>query len=437
MTHVNAYAAMKDVTVAAICDTDTATFANAVKAVEAHGGAKPDTIQDIRKLLERKDIDAVSIATPNHWHALAAIWAMQAGKDVYVEKPISHEVQEGRSIVRAARKYGRICQCGTQCRSSKGLQQAMEYLHSGKLGKIRLARGLCYKTRGSIGLAGADMTPPSTVDYDIWLGPAPMKPVHRKRFHYDWHWFWDYGNGDLGNQGIHEMDKARWGLGKRGFPKTVLGLGGRFGYVDDGQTPNTELIFMDYGDSQLIFEVRGLVKPAKETEHDWLNLSPTNYKVGDVFYGEKGVMVMPSYSDAVVFDNDGNKITEFHGGGNHHRNFINAMRSRKVSDLNADCEEGHISSALCHLGNISYKLGEMKPFNPRTGAFGDNKEAIETYGRFEDHLIANGLKLDAATYRLGRKLTLSSTSERFVGDAEANALLTRPYRAGYVVPEKP
>jgi len=439
MGHVNDLASMDDVVVAAICDADTATFGKAVAAVEKKGKPAPKTVQDIRRLLEDREIDAVSIATPNHWHALGAIWAMQAGKDVYVEKPVSHNVSEGRRIVEAARKYRKICQTGTQSRASRGLQEAMAYLHEGRLGKVYLSRGLCYKTRRSIGVAGGEQAIPPTVDYDLWLGPAPMKPVRRKNFHYDWHWFWDYGNGDLGNQGIHEMDKARWGLNKKSLPHSVLALGGRFGYQDDGETPNTVISFFDYGDAQLIFEVRGLVEePPKpgETEKDWLKLHPRYRKVGNIFYGTEGVMVMPSYSSAVVFDNDGNKVRDFNGGGDHFRNFIDAMRSRKHTDLYADIEEGHLSSALCHLGNISYRLGALQRFNEKTKAFGDNKEAYETYGRFEEHLAANGLQLQDAYYRLGRELEIDSKRETCGKDREANALLTREYREGFVVPKK-
>ena len=195
-------------------------------------------MQDIRRLLDDKSIDAISVATPNHWHALATIWACQAGKDVYVEKPVSHNVSEGRRMVEAARKYERIVQTGTQCRSHKGIQDAIDFLRSGKLGQIYMAKGLCYKPRGSIGHK-PDGPVPANVDYDIWLGPAPKRPFNPNRFHYNWHWNWDYGNGDLGNQGIHQMDLARWGLGKNELPKAVMASGGRFGYSDDGQTPNT------------------------------------------------------------------------------------------------------------------------------------------------------------------------------------------------------
>jgi predicted dehydrogenase len=431
MNHVDSYLGYDDVELVAVCDPDTATFAKALKSAEKAGKKAPATVVDIRKLLEDKTIDAVSIATPNHWHSLAAIWAMQAGKDVYCEKPVSHNVSEGRRIVEVARKLDKICQCGTQSRASRGLQEAMAFLHDGKLGEITLARGLCYKRRKSIGKTEGPQHVPDTANYDLWLGPAPMKPLRRANFHYDWHWQWDYGNGDLGNQGIHEMDKARWGLGQPGLPSHVAAVGGRFGNEDDGETPNTLIAAYDYGDQQIIFEVRGL-----ETE----KLAPVKggpgAGVGNIFYGEKGVMVMPSYSEATAYDNDGNKIADFKGGGDHFRNFLDATRSRKRSDLFAEIEEGHLSSALCHLGNVSYVLGEEAPFNGKTKAFGDNKEAYETFGRFEEHLAANGVSIKEGKYRVGKRLAFDSAKEKFVGDSHANHLLTREYRKGFEVPAK-
>ncbi len=425
MAHVNDYLEMDDVDLVYVCDADTRAFEYAFKAAQKAGKKEPIAVQDMRRIFDDKNVDAVSIATQNHWHALSAIWAMQAGKDVYVEKPVSHNVWEGRQIVNAARKYNKVCQTGTQSRASKGLQEAMAYLHSGQLGKIHLSRGLCYKPRNSIGKVSGEQAPPSTVDYNLWSGPAPLLPVKRYKFHYDWHWLWAYGSGDLGNQGIHEMDKARWGLNKKEMPRSVLSLGGRFGYEDDGETANTQLSFFDYDDSQLIFEVRGLPTPDLR-----------GAKVGNLFYGEKGVMVMPSYSSAAAFDNDGNKIRDFSGGGNHFRNFIDTMRSRKVSDLYADIEDGHLSSALCHLGNISYRLGELVPFSSKSKTFGDNKEAYETFGRYEEHLAANGIDLKTAQYRLGRDLDLNVKQETFKGDREANRMLTRDYREPFVVPKK-
>jgi predicted dehydrogenase len=396
-----------------------------MKAVEKARGATPKFEQDIRKVLDDKNIDIVSIATPNHWHALAAIWALQAGKHVYVEKPVSHNVSEGRRIVEAARKYNRICQTGTQCRSMPGTRQAMAFLHEGKLGKISVARGLCYKARGSIGKVKGPQQIPSTVNYDLWCGPAPNKPLERRSLHYDWHWQWDYGNGDLGNQGIHQMDVARWGLNKNELAKTVQSVGGRFGYVDDGQTANTQICVFDYGDCELVFEVRGL--PTQKL---------LGANVGNIFYGTEGYLVCPGYDSAVAYTPKGEVIRKFGGGADHFDNFLKAVRSGKKEDLNSDILEGHLSSALCHLGNISYRLGAEVPFSKDAKAFGDDKEAGETLARMEQHLKDNAIPLDKATYRLGPKLTINSKTESFVDNKAADAMLTREYRKGFEVPEK-
>jgi len=427
MNHVTAYAGRKDAAVVAICDADQKTFERARKAVEGKTGKAPTYYQDIRKLLEDKSIDAVSIATPNHWHSLAAIWAMQAGKDVYVEKPASHNVQEGRRLVEVARKQNRICQVGSQSRSNPGMRQLIDYVRSGKLGKVTVARGLCYKRRESIGKVGTPARPPATVDYNLWLGPAPMRAdVPRSRLHYDWHWQWDYGNGDIGNQGVHEMDKARWGLGKSTLPRSVFAYGGRFGYEDDGQTPNTEVCVYDYGDSQLVFEVRGL------SSGDFKGA-----KVGNIFHGTEGYAVSTNYSSGTIFDLKGEKVQHFEGGANHFENFLNAVRSRKVSDLTADVEEGHLSAALCHLGNISYRLGSPQPPTKQPGYLLKSKEAQETFARFEQHLTDNGLPADKVQVRMGRELTVDPKNETFTnGSRDANALLARESRKGFAVPNK-
>lgn len=423
--HIKAYLGMDDVTIATLCDVDTDQFASAVKMIEDKGKKAPKCEQDLRRVLEDKSIDAVSIATPNHWHSLAAIWAMQAGKDVYVEKPISHNVWEGRRVVEIARRHNRICQCGTQCRSAKGMIDAIQYIHDGKIGKVSLAHGLCYRDRGSIGIAGGEQPIPSSIDYDIWLGPAPKEPLKRKQLHYDWHWLWAYGNGDLGNQGIHQMDIARWGLKKDRLAGSAVSIGGRFGYKDDGETPNTQLTLLDYGDSQILFECRGLKTP--------------KYKgagVGVIFYGSEGYLVVPKYAGGAAFDPSGKVVKEFSGDGDHHRNFVDAVRSGKHTELNADCLEGHLSSALCHLGNISYRLGTEEPFDSANKAFGDNKEAHETFARIQEHLKDNQVPVDGLMYHVGRKLRFDAKAEKFIGDAKANELLTRKYREPFVVPAK-
>ncbi len=430
-THVQALANRHNCVVTVICDADEAVIGKAMHAAEKAQGRRPRYEQDVRKVVEAHDVDIVTVATPNHWHALAALWAMQNGKDVYVEKPVSHNVAEGRRLVEAARKYGRVCQAGTQSRSASGMRDAMTFLHSGKLGKIRLARGLCYKLRLSIGKVAGPQPIPKSVDYNLWCGPAPQKPLLRKNLHYDWHWIWDYGNGDLGNQGVHEMDKARWGLGKSELPRSVVSVGGRFGYVDDGQTANTQICVYDYGDAELIFEVRGW--PSKSPFPRWEKASPPNY-IGNIWYGTEGILVCNSYTAATAFTPDGQVIARFAGGEDHFGNFIQAVRSRSPEHLTADILEGHLSSALCHLGNISYRLGTLEPFRRKPRAFADDKEAAETFARMEEHLQGNGMALDGLQYHLGRKLAFDSATERFPNDSQANELLTREYRKGFEVP---
>ncbi len=422
--HVGSYARMNDVTVAAICDVDPNVVPGAMKLVTDRGKPQPKYVPDLRRILDDKEIDAVSIATPNHWHALAAIWAMQAGKDVYVEKPVSHNVLEGRRIVEAARKYGRVCQASTQIRSMQGSIDAIHYVQSGKLGKVLVARGLCYKPRASIGKKEAG-TQPQGLDYNLWLGPAPMRAFHQNRLHYNWHWMWDTGNGDLGNQGIHQMDVARWGLQKRGLPKSVIGYGGRLGYEDDGETPNSHVALFDYGDAELIFETRGL--PTKDFK---------GARIGNVFHGTEGYVVLTGYSAGAAFDLDGKMVMKFEGGGDHYRNFLDCVRSRRWQELHGEIEEGHLSSALCHLGNISYVLGDQTPLSSMPAAFEGEEAASETFGRFQQHLAENGVNMQSGMYRLGRKLKINTRRENFSGDRDANKLLTREYRAPFVVPKE-
>jgi predicted dehydrogenase len=382
----------------------------------------------MRKCFEDKSIHIASIATPNHWHALSAIWAIQAGKDVYVEKPVSHNVTEGRRIVEAARKYNRIVQTGTQSRSNPGMRQAIEFMHGGGIGEVKLARGLCYKRRPSIGPRG-NYDIPASVNYDLWSGPAEMHPLTRPKLHYDWHWQWDYGNGDLGNQGIHQMDIARWGLNEMNLGETVLSYGGRFGYEDAGETANTQVCIHQFkGGKRLVFEVRGLPTDAL-----------MEASVGVIFYGTEGTLVIPSYNGGMVFDKSGKKTDKtFAGGGDGHHfaNFVKAVRSRKHEELNADILEGHLSSALCHVGNISYRLGAPQLASEIATSLAGDDEALETLDRFQQHLLLNKVAPETTKITLGPKLTLAGTEE-FSGSraADANKFLTREYRAPYVVPK--
>jgi predicted dehydrogenase len=430
--HVNYFRKLPGVRVVALCDADKDHLDKNVEGFTKRN-EKVDGYVDVRKLLEDKNIDAITTATPNFWHSLVTIWACQAGKDVYVEKPVSHNVWEGRKVVEAARKYKRIVQTGTQKRSDEGLIAAFKHIHEGKLGAIKWARGFCYKPRGSIGKVNGPQPIPASVDYDLWCGPADMLPLMRKNLHYDWHWVWNTGNGDIGNQGIHEMDLARWALGQPKLAPAVIGIGGRFGYDDDAETANTQIAFYDYKPAPLIFEVRGLPRKAGETGMDVYRKVT---QIGVVVQCENGYFAGGD-GGGWTYDNDGNKIQQFkgEGGGAHHENFIKAVRSRKVSDLNADIEEGHFSSALCHMGNISYRLGRKKSVDEIKEMIKDNAELTDSFERFVSHLAANNVDLAATPPTIGPMLTMDVEKEKFTGEFGdmANTLIKRNYREPYVI----
>ncbi len=426
-SHIDSFAGGKQSQVTYLIDPDRRLFEKRIKHVERKGDKAPKCVQDFREALDDKNVDVLTIATPNHWHAPLTIFACQAGKDVYVEKPCSHNIHEGRIAVDMARKHGRIVQHGTQHRSgTKGLYAA-ELAKSGKVGKLLIARGMCYKNRGSINSKEA-APPPEGLDFNLWLGPAKEQPYHGNLVHYNWHWFWDFGNGDIGNQGVHEMDQARWGIPGATWPKSVMSIGGRFGYTDQGETANTQVAIFDYGETQLIFEVRGL----KSDKYYDQGTGNTYHYEGGVLAGGK---FYPKGSTT-----GGELPAKFNlsrsGSGNHTDNFIAAVRSRKSDELYADILEGHYSSGLCHLANASYRLATDEPFDTRTKTFGDNKDAFESVERMGRHLAANGVKLDGLKYRVGKHLKFDGDKEKFIGDDAANALITRQYRAPFNIPEK-
>ncbi len=426
--HISAWLKMKGVRLTALCDADRKVLEDEVGRLEK-GGQKVEAYTDIRKLLASKNVDAISIATPNHWHALATIWALQAGKDVYVEKPVSYDVWEGEKMVEAAQLYHKIVQAGTQSRSSSGIKEAVAWVRAGHLGKIRVARALCYKARPSIGKPSGPHPVPAGVDYDLWCGPAPLTPPRRQQFHYDWHWFWDYGAGDLGNQAVHEMDVARWFLGEQTLSPRVLAVGGRLGYDDDGETPNTLMIFHDYINAPLITEVRGLPEKAGSPQMD-------NYKgarVGIVVECEGGHVLVPTYTGATAFDKDGQKIKTFEGASSHYENFIQAVRSRRESDLNSPIFQSHVSSALCHTGNISYRLGSRQSPDAVREQIKGESQALPAFQRLCEHLAANNVDLEKTPATLGELLKMNVANSTFLQNKRANLLLTRKTREPYVI----
>ncbi|NQT15205.1 MAG: gfo/Idh/MocA family oxidoreductase, partial [Planctomycetes bacterium] len=359
-------------------------------------------------------------------HSLAAIWAMQAGKDVYVEKPVSHNVSEGRRMAQVMDKYQRICQGGTQYRSGGTNRAAAEYIKAGKLGKIKLAQCFTYRPRKPIGPPG-EYPVPESIDYNLWAGPAPMEtPLRRKNFHYDWHWIWDYGNGEIGNNSVHRVDTMRLILGLEGLGRGVMSYGGRH-YDDAGQTPNTQVVIHDFGETTVVQEVR--------------NLQPIGSPprgAGILIEGAEGYLVS-SLRANLVYDPDGELVEKIEGEGeDHFANFIKAVRSRKVEDLNAPIVEGHLSTALTHLGNVSLRLGEPAPSaeiarqaKSRQGSY----NAGEAFQKVREHLAECDVELDTKPLVLGPWLAIDSESETFVDNPAANAMLTREYREPFVVPK--
>lgn len=368
--HISAFMHLPGCRVVALCDPDETLFASRAEAITKAGYPKPRFYPDVRDVLEDGDIDVLSIATPNHWHCLATIWGCQAGKDVYVEKPLSWCIWEGRQAVKAARKYGRIVQVGTQSRSDAAVRDAIARFWRGDVGTPVMARATCYKPRPSIGFQPIQ-DPPPTLHWDLWRGPGPNVPFHRNLVHYNWHWFYDFGNGDLGNQGVHQMDIARWGLGK-GLPVHVSSMGGRLGYQDQGETPNTQTCNFQYEDgTMLVFEVRGL--PSAEE---------SGGRIGNQFYGSEGWMSQADgFKTHVGYDGEVREVdgplppVGGSGPDDHFANFVKAVRSRRVEDLNADVLEGHYSAALCHMALIAYRLGRDLEFSPEKEEFVDDDEA--------------------------------------------------------------
>ncbi|MCP5522531.1 MAG: Gfo/Idh/MocA family oxidoreductase [Verrucomicrobiales bacterium] len=427
--HINEYSRIAGTRVVALCDVD-----RDVLAARAEALAKKDnpvkTFVDVRELLDSGEVDAISVATTNHSHSLITVWGCQAGKDVYVEKPCSHNVFEGRKCVEAARKYRRIVQHGTQSRADSRWAQTVAAIQSGKYGKLLVSKGYCCKPRWSIGFKPY-AEPPANLDFNLWLGPAPAQPFHGNLVHYNWHWFWDFGNGDIGNQGVHQMDIARWAIQGATLPTSVVSMGGRYvdgpNFKDQGQTPNMELSVMEFGDTLLVFETRGLVKNGT----DFTN------KVDNEFYMEGGVIRGHKFYPNGSSEGQSLESPDVQRGpGGHFENFILAVRSRKVDEQHADIQEGHYSAALCHLGNIPYRLGVEVPFNYRTDRLGTSQVVSDAMMTVLENTKSIGVDPARNTYCLGPKLQFDPARESFKGNVAADLLLTRFYREPFVVPEK-
>ena len=418
--HARAFADRDDCQITYVCDPDRSVGPR----VAANFDSNPKVVEDMRHIFDDDSVDVVSIATPNHWHSLAAIWAMQSGKDVYVEKPVSHNVSEGRRMVQVMEKYGRICQGGTQYRSGGSNRATAQFIKEGKLGKIKLAKCFTYRPRTPIGPPG-EYEVPQNIDYNLWAGPAPMQiPLRRPTFHYDWHWIWDYGNGELGNNSIHRVDCMRLLIDLKGLGRGVISYGGRQ-YDDAGETPNTQVTIHDFGDLTVVQEVRNLKTGGPPRG------------AGILVEGTEGYLVN-SLSSNLVYDPDGNLVQKIEGTGeDHFANFIKAVRSRKVEDLNAPIVEGHLSTGVVHVGNVSQQLG--RPASPdeitkQLGSLNVNDNLLETFEQIKEHLAENEVDISQKQLTLGPWLEIDSETETFVDNSDANALLTRNYRKPFVVP---
>lgn len=433
-SHYGAYAGMKNVEVAYLVDPDSRLFDSRSKDVEKRQGKAPKCVQDFRTALEDKNVHAISIATCNHWHAPMTIFACMAGKDVYVEKPASHNVHEGRVALDMARKYNRIVQHGTQQRSSGGRAREIAAVQSGKYGKLRVSKGYCAKPRGSIGTKKNE-APPAGLDFNLWTGPAQKTEFHRNLVHYNWHWFWEFGNGDIGNQGVHEIDVMRWAIPGATLPTRVVSLGGRFGYEDQGQTANTQMSVYTFGDVLGVFEVRGLINNNPTRKKD---MTHSQRKVANEFYTTEGMIAGGKFYPKNGGKPEGVKAPAGVdvGGGGPWGNFINCVRSRNRDELNADIEHGHYSSALCHLGNISHRLGESGSWNDMPNRFGKNDVVQETINNLRENCREFKVPVDTSKVTVGRVLDMDPKTEQFVGKdvTAANALLTREYRKEFAIP---
>lgn len=426
------------VTIAALCDADSAHLDREAKPFQDRG-EKLTTYNDPRRVFDDQTIDAVVVALPNHWHALATVWAVQANKDVYVEKPFSYNIWEGQQMVAAARKYGRMVQVGTQNRSSQVLRQAFEFLRSGQVGPIRYAHALVYRPRDGIGTVSAPTALPETLDYDLWCGPAHKGPLMRKQLHYEWHWFWDTGNGEMGNNGIHVIDICRWGLGQNQPPPRALSIGGRFGFNDCGETANTQVALFDYQPAPLICEIRNV-----SAGKGMAGVGKFRNRNRGVVIDCEGGYFAGDGTGGSVLDKSGKKIKELRAEGNaetletnHLANFFAGVRSRQPSDLAAEALDGHNSAACCHMANISHRLGKQSPPDAIRAGIERSPELTDAFERCRQYLRENQVDLAATPATLGPWVSFDPKEQRFIQDfaAEANELSRRHYREPYVVPE--
>jgi len=424
--HVPGFEQQEGVTVVALADPDRQRTGTAAEMIASKYDHKAEQYVDMRKMFERADIDVIGNATQNYWHGLSTIWACQAGKHVYVEKPLSHYIWEGRQMVNAARKYDRIVQCGTQRRSQNSIADAIRWIHQGHLGKIKHVTAFANKPRSSCGRRDTPLAIPESIDYDLWCGPARKLPIYRDRLQYDCSFDWNTGDGESCNQGVHEVDVGRWCLGETKLPRRVMSIGGRFLFDDACDVPNTQIIYYDFPTAPLLYEVHNLRKAKGSSETPDFR----GERVGVVVDCEGGSV---SLYRGIAWDKEGREVQKFSGGGDHFVNFIEAVREGSREHLNAEVEVGHVSTAVCHAGNISCRVGEVAGQNQQRAAVSDIPIFNEMYDRFVAHLKANEIDVGAAT--LGPWLEIDPANECFRGHEEANRLARGFYREPYVVPD--
>jgi predicted dehydrogenase len=426
--HIPSFEDQEGVTVVALSDADQERMAAAAKMVESKYVHKVEQYVDMREMFDRKDIDVIGNATQNYWHGLSTIWACQAGKHVYVEKPLSHYIWEGRQMVNAARKYNRIVQCGTQRRSQSSIAQAIQWIREGNLGKIKYITAFANKPRSSCGRRETPLTIPDTIDYDLWCGPAGKVPIYRDRLQYDCSFDWNTGDGESCNQGVHEVDVARWCLGEKMLPRKVMSIGGRFVFNDACNVPNTQVIYYDFPTAPLLYEVHNLYKAKGSSE------MPTfrGEGVGVIVDCEGGSV---SLYRGIAWDNNGKQVRSFSGGGNHFVNFIEAVRSGRRETLNSEVLEGHLSTAVCHTGNISYRLSKKVSKEEMRSQVRDIPVFNDMFNRLLEHLAAHEIDVDAKTVTLGPWLEIDRENECFKGNEQANRLVRGFYREPYIVPD--
>ncbi|MBN2580415.1 MAG: Gfo/Idh/MocA family oxidoreductase [Pirellulales bacterium] len=425
-THAYQFGSQKGVRIAYLCDPDRLRLQGMGRSVREKFGYAPEEMADVRKLMERKDFDVLAVATMQYWHALPTIWACQTGRDVYCEKPLSHFIWEGRQMVRAARKYDRLVEVGTQGRSRQTDRQAVEYLRGRPLGKIRYVVAFANKARTSIGKRTTPLPIPETLDYDLWCGPARQEPIYRDKLQYDCSFTWNMGDGESCNQGTHEIDVARWVLGETGLPRRVMSLGGRFLFDDAGEVPNTQLICYEFPSAPVYYELHNL----RADPHTQAMTLYRGHSTDTCVQCEGGYVMMHA---GQVFDNDGKEIKRFRGGEDHFENFIRAVRSRRREDLRAEVLEGHLSTRVCHVGNVSYRLGRKASPAEIRGQAGDRPEFQDLLDRYFAHLKAHAI--DPQESILGPWLETDPENECFKDDPEANKLVKGFYREPFTVPE--